>query len=102
MANVAALDPHDRQLGLLRSDLTQDEGAAVLAELGIGINLGADPHATVMEAEQARGTCHFGFAHNVPYGGENRSAFHGDVGVLAPSITAGGRVICQGGTYVMA
>ncbi|HWI62752.1 MAG TPA: hypothetical protein VNT75_12980 [Symbiobacteriaceae bacterium] len=94
VANLHELDQSDPQQQMLWNDLTCDGQAAVLAELGIGVNLGADPRSDLMEAEQARGTCHFGFGNNVPYGGRNVSRFHGDIGVLAPTIEVDGRVIC--------
>lgn len=97
--NLPDLDLSDPQLQMLHENLTCDGTAAVLAELGIGVNLNADPLADLMEAEMARGTCHFGFGNNLPYGGGNSSAYHGDVGVLRPTITVDGKVICRDGVY---
>jgi leucyl aminopeptidase (aminopeptidase T) len=99
IANLAQLDREDEQQRTLHSDLTRDSQASVLAELGLGINTGADRGGSIMEAEQARGTCHVGFGHNLAYGGQNASAFHGDVVLMQPSIVADGRVICRDGVY---
>lgn len=94
VANLDQLDQNDEQQRMVRTDLTRDVNAAVLAEFGIGINPGARKDADLMEAEQARGTCHFGFGHNIEYGGANRSSYHFDLVVLRPAITIGERVVC--------
>jgi len=91
-------DPHQR---LALADLTRDPGASVVAELGLGTNLGARPDADIMEAEQARGTCHVGFGHNVAYGGANESATHVDFCLLRPTIRVDGATLCRGGTYIL-
>lgn len=97
VASLEELNQSDPQQKMLWQDLTCDGTAPVLAEVGIGISLGADRNADIMEAEQARGTCHFGFGNNVPYGGRNISSFHGDVGVMDPTIEVDGKVICSNG-----
>lgn len=100
VVNLDQLNRDDVQQQMLWMDLRRDGQASVLAELGIGICVGADRTADVMEAEQARGTCHFGFGHNVPYGGRNVSNFHGDVDVMDPTIEVDGRVICTNGEFI--
>ncbi len=99
VANADDLDRGDPRLAWLYADLTRDAGANVVAELGLGIHPAARAAADLMEAEQARGTCHFGFGHNLPYGGANESATHVDGTLLHPTITADGRAICTAGVY---
>lgn len=82
--NLGELDRDDPQQAMARSDLSRDAGAAVLCELGLGVNPGARLDADLMEAEQARGACHVGFGHNLPLGGVNASATHVDFVLLAP------------------
>jgi len=86
VVNLAELDKEDDQQAMVLTDLTRDENAAILAEFGVGINAGAVPYADAMEAEQARGTCHFGFGHNLEYGGNNSSVYHFDLVVRNPII----------------
>lgn len=82
--NLDDLDRDDPQQSMAWNDLCRDAGAAVLCELGLGINPSARPDADLMEAEQARGGCHLGFGHNLPLGGANASATHVDFVLLAP------------------
>lgn len=91
-------DPHRR---LALADLTRDAAASVVAELGLGLSLGACPSAHIMEAEQARGTCHLGFGHDAAFGGRNESATHVDYCCLAPTIVADGETICRHGAYAL-
>lgn len=101
VTNLQELDLSDPQQKMLYDDLTRDEHAPDVAELGIGVNLGARPYAPLMEAEEARGTCHIGFGRNMQFGGCHDGVWHGDVGVLAPTITVDGRVICRQGVYLL-
>ena len=98
--NLAGLDENDKQQKYMLKDLTRDYNASVLAELGIGINPGARRDADIMESEQARGTCHFGFGHNIGFGGQNDSRSHIDYVVLDPSIEVDGKLICKDGNYL--
>jgi hypothetical protein len=101
VANVAELDGGDPQQRMACADLTRDANANALAELGIGINPGAQWDADLMEAEQARGTCHFGFGHNLPYGGQVVSSVHFDLVVLCPTIEVDGRALCRRGEWLL-
>ncbi len=101
IANLAELDKADKQQSLMLKDLTTDDSAAVLAEFGLGINTEANPLADLMEAEQARGTCHFGFGNNLEYGGANRSKKHVDYVLLRPTIFVDGTCICRDGVYLL-
>ncbi len=103
VTNLDVLDASQQQRWLY-NDLTRDANGAVVAEFGLGINPGALWDADLMEAEQARGTCHVGFGNNLPFGGANRSAMHVDVVLRHPTITAEGHVgadlvVCQNGIY---
>ena len=97
--NLVDLDARDEVQRLARADLSRDAGAAMLCEFGLGINPGALWHADLMEAEQARGTCHLGFGDNTAYGGRNASATHVDFVLRAPTIVVDGRTICEDGVY---
>ena len=97
--NLVDLDASDESQRLARADLSRDAGAAVLCEFGLGINPGALWHADLMEAEQARGTCHLGFGDNTAYGGCNASATHVDFVLRAPTIVADDRTLCEDGVY---
>lgn len=100
VTNLDDLDPADEQQRWVRQDMRHDENANVLAELGIGVNQGARWDADLMEAEQARGTCHFGFGHNIPYGGRNESGYHFDLVIRRPTIEVDGRCVCRAGKYL--
>ncbi len=101
IVNLADLDRTDPQQRMAYDDLTRDPNASRVAELGIGINPGARVDADIMEAEQARGTCHVGFGRNVAYGGATESAFHGDFSLLIPTIVVDGRMLCREGEYLV-
>ncbi len=88
VVNLNELDREDEQQGMAFTDLTRDGNAAMLAEFGIGVNPGARRDADLMEAEQARGTCHFDFGHNIEYGGANTSCYHFGFVILCPTIAA--------------
>lgn len=100
VVNLAGLDENDKQQKYVLKDLTRDQSAKVLAELGIGINPGARRDADIMESEQARGTCHFGFGNNIGFGGHNKSSYHIDYVILDPSIEIDGKLICRKGDYL--
>ena len=99
VVNLSELSEDDKQQRCVRNDLTRDEDSNVLAELGIGINPGARWDEDAMESEQARGTCHFGFGHNIEYGGQNASSYHFDLVVQKPSIEVDGACICRAGQH---
>ncbi len=101
IANLGDLDATDPQQRMALGDLTRDADACHVAELGIGINPGAWAKADIMEAEQARGTCHVGFGRNLAYGGAIESATHVDYTLLGPTILADGRPICRDGEYAL-
>lgn len=101
VTNLDELEKTDDQQRMVFDDLTRDQNARVFAEFGIGVNPEADPDSDLMEAEQARGTCHFGFGHNVEYGGANVSSYHFDVVVRRPTIKLGDRVIIREGVLAI-
>lgn len=99
IANLTDLNEVDDLQRMLLSDMSTDHQAAVLAELGLGTNLGASRTAPNMEAEQSRGTVHLDFGHNLGWGGRNASAFHGGGTLLNPTIIVDERAICLNGGY---
>lgn len=99
--NINSLNKDDKQQKMVMEDLTRDENANILAELGIGINPDALWYKELMEAECARGTCHFGFGHNIEYGGSNKSSYHFDLVVKNPTIIVDGKEICNAGNYLL-
>jgi leucyl aminopeptidase (aminopeptidase T) len=74
-----------------------DEGAAELAELGLGINPNAELYGDVMESEMAQGTCHLDLGNNLPFGGQNASRVHYGGVIALPTITVDGRVVMERG-----
>jgi hypothetical protein len=100
VTNLNDLNLDDRQQKWVRTDLTRDDNSQVLAEFGIGINPGALANSHLMEAEQAAGTCHFGFGNNLAYGGMNPSSYHFDLVVLAPTIEVDGTVVMRSGKFL--
>jgi leucyl aminopeptidase (aminopeptidase T) len=99
VVDLSDLSEADEQQLFARKDLTRDENCNVLAEFGVGINPGARWKENAVESEQTRGTCHFGFGHNVEYGWQNTSSYHFGFVVLRPIIEVDGRCICRAGQY---
>ena len=99
VVNLSDLSETDKQQSWVRKDLSRDENSKILAELGIGINTGARWNSDVMESEQTRGTCHFGFGMNIEFGGQNKSSNHIDYVILKPTIEVDGEIICRAGEY---
>lgn len=97
VVNLDELDLADEQQKMVFIDLTRDANARVLAEFGLGVNPNALEDADLMEAEQARGTCHFGFGHSLEYEGSNVSSYHFDLVVRRPTIRVGDRVAMKDG-----
>ena len=100
VTNLSELNKNDKQQAMVIKDLSTDSNSNVLAEFGIGTNLGANILEYIMESEQARGTCHFGFGLNKEFGGENYSSIHIDYVILDPTIIVDGNVICKDGVYI--
>jgi hypothetical protein len=84
--NTDSLSETDKQEKMMKKDFTMDKNASILSEVGIGTNKNALWNSDIMESEQARGTCHFGFGMNLNYGGEIKSTKHFDLVILNPSI----------------
>lgn len=99
LRGLEGLDPADPLERLILADLTRDGNASRVAELGLGINPAARPSADIMEAEQARGTCHLGLGRNIAYGGRLESATHVDYTLLRPTLHADGALLCHDGRY---
>ena len=80
---IVAVDCADAEDAVLRQyrdftgPLFRQEANRQLAEIGIGGNAGARISGCIMEDESMRGTCHFCFGNNRPYGGNNPSDWHG-------------------------
>jgi leucyl aminopeptidase (aminopeptidase T) len=69
-----------------------DEGARVIAELGIGLNPTVKPRGHVMLDEKAAGTAHVAIGNNTgSYGGVNDSSIHVDCILSAPTVEVDGR-----------
>ena len=101
VVNLDELDTDDRQQSMVKKDMLRDANANVLAELGIGTSINSLWYAEMMEAERARGTCHFGFGMNINFeGGQNESSYHFDLVIQNPTITVDGVVICEKGEYL--
>ncbi len=71
-----------------------DDGARVIAELGIGLNPTVRPRGHVMLDEKAAGTAHVAIGNNTgSYGGINQSTIHVDCILSAPVVEADGRTV---------
>jgi hypothetical protein len=69
-----------------------DEGAKVIAELGLGLNPALRPRGHVMLDEKAAGTAHVAIGNNTgSYGGTNSSTIHVDCILSAPTVVVDGR-----------
>lgn len=97
VVNIDDLSESDKQEQMIRKDFTTDENASVLCEVGIGTKKNVLWNSDVMEAEQSRGTCHFGFGMNIHYGGMISSKKHFDLVVLKPNIKINGTIIYEKG-----
>lgn len=86
VVNIDSLSETDKQERWIKNDLTTDENASMLAEVGFGTNKNALWKNDLMESEQSRGTCYFGFGMNLNYGGQIESKKHFDLVVLNPTI----------------
>jgi len=61
-------------------------GGRTVAELGIGVNPGAQIIGTNIVDEKARGTAHLAFGTNVSFGGVNDAGVHIDAVLLKPTL----------------
>ena len=100
VVNINNLSESDKQEKWVKNDLTTDENASVLAEVGIGTNKNALWSSDLMESEQSRGTCHFGFGMNLNYGGQIESKKHFDLVVLNPTIMINKTLVYKDGIMI--
>lgn len=98
--NTKEIETDDLQHQNVLKDLNRDVNSNIVSELGIGINPNALWNEHLMESEQARGTCHFGFGHNKNYGGTVESKYHFDLVIQKPTITLDSNVICMDGVFL--
>lgn len=99
VTNIDSLSETDKQEVLIKEDLTADSNASILCEIGIGTNINALWDSDLMEAEQARGTCHFGFGMNINYGGKIKSKKHFDLVILNPTIRINKTLLYENGKF---
>lgn len=97
VVNTDELSEADKQERWIKDDLTADENASFVAEVGIGTNKNALWKSDLMESEQSRGTCHFGFGMNLNYGGQIESKKHLDLVVLDPTIMINKTLVYKNG-----
>lgn len=100
VVNIDNLSETDKQEKWIKNDLTVDENASMLAEVGIGTNKNALWNSDLMESEQSRGTCHFGFGMNINYGGQIESKKHLDLVVLNPTILINKTFVYENGIMI--
>lgn len=100
VVNIDNLSEADKQEKWIKNDLTTDENASMLAEVGIGTNKNALWRSDLMESEQSRGTCHFGFGMNLNYGGQIESNKHFDLVVLNPTIMINKTLVYENGIMI--
>lgn len=97
ISSVKCEDDSDPQYETFLALSRKDNGASVLAELGVGLNPKAIPTGHAMEAEMSRLTCHLDFGNSIPYGGQNRSSVHYGGIILYPTIEINGRIVLDHG-----
>ncbi len=100
VVNIDNLSETDKQEKWIKDDLTADENASILAEVGIGTNKNALWNSDLMESEQSRGTCHFGFGMNINYGGQIESKKHLDLVILNPTILINKTLVYENGIMI--
>jgi leucyl aminopeptidase (aminopeptidase T) len=98
---IKSIGGKSEQHQIFLTNSKKDNGASILAELGIGINPNADPYGHGMEAEQARGTCHLDFGNNIPFGGTNHSCTHYGGVIWKPTIRINERIIMVEGNLII-
>lgn len=76
------------------------EGAANLAELGIGTNDLATVSGNVLEDEKVLGTVHVAFGDNASMGGRVQVPLHVDGIIMSPTVFLDGEVILRNGVLV--
>ena len=72
-----------------------------LAELGVGTNERAQLGGNLLEDEKVLGTVHVAFGASAAIGGTVTVPVHEDVVVLEPTLTIGGTLVVDGGTFVL-
>jgi leucyl aminopeptidase (aminopeptidase T) len=83
---------------LLRTlDAGHRSNGRTIAELGIGVNPGAQVTGAVILDEKARGTAHVAFGTNVSFGGTNDAGVHIDAVFLKPTVYLDGIPFIQEG-----
>ncbi len=84
---VAVEGDNEGAVAAVRGFMATDEGAAGIAELGLGLNPGARLSGRILESEKVLGTVHVAFGDNngMP-GGESRSSMHMDYLLLTPTV----------------
>lgn len=100
VVNIDSLSEADKQERWIKNDLTADGNASFLSEVGIGTNKNALWSSDLMESEQSRGTCHFGFGMNLNYGGQIDSNKHFDLVVLNPTIIINKTLVYENGIMI--
>ena len=100
VTNIESLSLKDIQEKMIRTDLTKDVNDSILCEVGIGTNQNALWNKDIMESEQARETCHFGFGMNLNYGGKINSVNHFDLVVLQPTIIINQTTVYKDGVFI--
>ncbi|MBK7190222.1 MAG: aminopeptidase [bacterium] len=104
---VAVEGEDEAAVAAVRGFMATDDGAAGIAELGLGLNPRARLGGHILEAEKAGGTVHVAFGDNDGIaGGQGRSHMHMDYLVLAPTVevtTRGGvrRVLMRDGQFAV-
>jgi 2,5-dihydroxypyridine 5,6-dioxygenase len=79
---------------------TGHASAAMLSEIGIGLNPEARVVGRIIEDEGTYGTCHVALGSNTHFGGRLDVPFHLDMVMWAPDIAVDGRPLVVGGRLV--
>jgi leucyl aminopeptidase (aminopeptidase T) len=81
----------------MRSILAKHRNADNVAEIGVGLNDGAEFNGRFEEEKKALGTVHVALGDNVGYGGTVGCALHMDMVLYSPTLRIDSRVVLEGG-----
>jgi len=70
-------EPYRLYVQMMTRQWDQSPASWQVAEIGVGVNGGAQVSGIIMEDEAVRGTCHVCFGDNARYGGQNATDWHG-------------------------
>lgn len=98
---VQAIDGNGKVADRLRSMLVVCPGADNIAEVGVGLNDGAERNGRCEEEKKALGTMHLALGDNVSYGGTVSCPMHVDMVLYRPTLTIDTRTVLDDGALML-